>query len=176
MNNMRRGFTMIELIFVIVIIGILAAVAIPKLSATRDDAKVAQVIANLRTFTEDVKNYYITNGEDATSNPSGAWGVATYDKVSDTLDKTAAAAATTGGTASFNIGFTSGEQCFTVAENTQNVTLNGLAVTQKIINITDGPDKAKPVCVSALSLAGRKGLHTPGATDAVVFAGQGVAF
>ena len=35
---MRTAFTMIELVFVIVILGILAVVAIPKLAATRDDA------------------------------------------------------------------------------------------------------------------------------------------
>ena len=35
---MKKAFTMIELIFVIVIIGILSAVAVPKFTATRDDA------------------------------------------------------------------------------------------------------------------------------------------
>jgi general secretion pathway protein G len=56
---------MIELIFVIVIIGILAAVAIPKLSATRDDAKISSIVANTRTVVEDVKNFYTAQGEAA---------------------------------------------------------------------------------------------------------------
>jgi len=39
---MRKAFTMIELVFVIVVLGILAAIAIPKLAATRDDAQIAK--------------------------------------------------------------------------------------------------------------------------------------
>ena len=47
MSIKRNAFTMIELIFVIVILGILASVAIPKLAATRDDAHIAKGRANI---------------------------------------------------------------------------------------------------------------------------------
>ncbi|NPA28263.1 MAG: type II secretion system protein [Epsilonproteobacteria bacterium] len=61
---MRRGFTMIELIFVIVIIGILAVIAIPKLNATRDDAKIATNLQNLSTCIQDIGSEYTATGKE----------------------------------------------------------------------------------------------------------------
>jgi len=56
---------MIELIFVIVIIGILALIAIPKLNATRDDAKVVTEMQNLTTCIQDIGTAYIATGTEA---------------------------------------------------------------------------------------------------------------
>ncbi len=59
---MKKAFTMIELIFVIVIIGILASIAIPKLTATREDAIVSAMIANARMALTDLQTYYTSRG------------------------------------------------------------------------------------------------------------------
>lgn len=58
----RNAFTMIELIFVIVILGVLAAMAIPKLSATRDDAKLVREIAFAKRCVQDAATSYTALG------------------------------------------------------------------------------------------------------------------
>jgi prepilin-type N-terminal cleavage/methylation domain-containing protein len=57
---MKKAFTMIELIFVIVVLGILASVAVPKLMATRTDAKYTAELANLRRAISEAKAASLT--------------------------------------------------------------------------------------------------------------------
>ena len=60
---MKKAFTMIELILIIVVIGILAAIAIPRISATRDDAVLVKTMAEIRTAIEEINAYYISQGK-----------------------------------------------------------------------------------------------------------------
>lgn len=62
---MKKAYSMIELIFVIAIIGILASIAAPKLFATRTDAIIAKVktdIASIKTGIELKHSADMING------------------------------------------------------------------------------------------------------------------
>ena len=59
----RSGFTLIEVILVVVIIGILAGIAIPNITGKSDKAKVSQGKANVTTLDSAIDSYYLENSE-----------------------------------------------------------------------------------------------------------------
>lgn len=61
MSN-RDGFTLIELMIVVAVIGILAALAIPNYSSMQEHAKVAGTKSNAHTLQLAIENYAATHG------------------------------------------------------------------------------------------------------------------
>ncbi len=57
-QSMRAGWTMIEFIFILIVIGILASIAIPKLGAVRDDAKLSADVSNMAVCITDLGALY----------------------------------------------------------------------------------------------------------------------
>jgi len=58
----EKGFTLIELMVVIVILGILAAIIAPRIVGRTDDAKVTEAKVQIKNFETALKLYKIDNG------------------------------------------------------------------------------------------------------------------
>ncbi|MEI8011920.1 MAG: prepilin-type N-terminal cleavage/methylation domain-containing protein [Candidatus Omnitrophota bacterium] len=60
----KKGFTLIEIIIVVIIIGVLAAVALPRLTSQVNISKAAEAYMNLGVLMRKIQECYITATED----------------------------------------------------------------------------------------------------------------
>ena len=75
----RMAFTLIELLIVVAIIGILAAIAVPNFMNARTRAKVTRAVADMRNISVAFAGYQVDHGEYPMGrlkgrNPEQAWG------------------------------------------------------------------------------------------------------
>ncbi len=62
MNN-KQAFTLIELLVVVLIIGILAAVALPQYQKTVEKSRAMQAVIMVKAIADANEAYYLANGE-----------------------------------------------------------------------------------------------------------------
>lgn len=81
---------MLELVFILVILGILAAVAIPKISASRDDAKLVALKSDINTLKTAFPAYFLAQGQGtfttAITLSSANWNLGDYALTSKLQD------------------------------------------------------------------------------------------
>jgi type II secretion system protein G len=77
MKRNNKGFTLVELMVVLLIIGILVAIAIPIYNSTQKKAKETACEANIRTIEGAAAQYHAEIGE---------WPTSVNDLVSKTVD------------------------------------------------------------------------------------------
>src|SRR5678815_488728 len=81
MKKIQKGFTLIELMIVVAIIGILAAIAIPAYSDYTERAKVSELVTLASACKASVSEYYQAQGTFPTDNNAAGCGTTSTAKI-----------------------------------------------------------------------------------------------
>jgi general secretion pathway protein G len=68
---MKSGFTLVEILIVLVILGILAAIVIPQFSDASEEAKLAALVSNLHTIRTQIQIYKAQHNDNLPGTVSG---------------------------------------------------------------------------------------------------------
>lgn len=63
MNKNKKGFTLVEIMIVVVIIGLLAAMAIPAFQKVRTNSQKGAITNNLRQLASAADQYFLETGQ-----------------------------------------------------------------------------------------------------------------
>lgn len=75
-NRNRRAFTLVEILIVVIILGILAAIVIPQFANASADARKATLLRQLHTIRSQIQ-MYIVDYEGAVPDLTGGWAAMT---------------------------------------------------------------------------------------------------
>ncbi|MGB2823083.1 MAG: prepilin-type N-terminal cleavage/methylation domain-containing protein [Phycisphaerae bacterium] len=78
MKRKNEGFTLVEILIVVIILGILAAIVIPQFTEASNDARISAMVSDLQTVRSQVELYKIQHLDDYPGTVNDVWTIGNF--------------------------------------------------------------------------------------------------
>lgn len=80
MRTNKSGFTLVEILIVVVILGILAAIVIPQFTEASTEAKTSSLVTDLQSLRSQIQLFKVQHNDNLPKKPNGTFiGTATFE-------------------------------------------------------------------------------------------------